>query len=336
MLYSVHSLRLLAAVAVVCYHAGGWFGKQTVFVGAAGVDVFFVISGVVISLSTKPQETVADFCVKRLIRVFPLYWLATGAVLMLCYLEWGRDPGPIDLIHTLFLVPGPGWIPPYFPAWTLCFEMTFYCVFAVLLAVLRRDVTLVAAVVMAGLSAAHLPFLSAPGYSFPSDSCVEFAFGLALAAALKRGLKIDRMLGGTLLVTAIFLFVRNYDAQPNRVLGWGIPALMLVAGAISFEGSRIFRNRVLIFGGAASYSLYLFHATVIDLTIRVADAFDLSLKSHPAIAFVTFIVAPTIVAAAIHHFVEAPMLNCLRAAYRLASSFRRSSSRALRSVPADR
>jgi exopolysaccharide production protein ExoZ len=316
LLYSIHALRLLAALAVIVYHSATWFGDYAVMVGAAGVDVFFVISGVVIALSTKPEETVSDFCAKRFIRVMPLYWLATAAVLILAFSGWGRVPPSVDLLHTIFLLPGPGWIPPYFPAWTLCFEMMFYAVYAILLGALRRDVTLIAALLMGGLAATHLPVLDAPNYYFPSDFCIEFAFGLLLAAALKRGMRIDRTLGAACIIASVALFAWNHGTPSTRVLGWGLPAFFLVAGVISFEKSTIFKSRILVFGGAASYALYLFHATAIDVTIRVAATFDVALNAYPVISLLLFIAASIAVGSAVHRWIEAPMLKWLRTIYR--------------------
>jgi len=69
LLYSIQALRFFAAVGVVIHHSLTSLGAQmtTVLVGAAGVDVFFVISGVVIG-SMDSRDGVLTFAIKRLIR----------------------------------------------------------------------------------------------------------------------------------------------------------------------------------------------------------------------------------------------------------------------------
>nr|MBA3812498.1 acyltransferase [Caulobacteraceae bacterium] len=79
-LASIQYLRGLAALAVVGYHAGQW--REGGFeVGRAGVDVFFVISGVIIWRVTAGRDVPPlAFLWRRLTRVAPLYWLLTLAV----------------------------------------------------------------------------------------------------------------------------------------------------------------------------------------------------------------------------------------------------------------
>jgi exopolysaccharide production protein ExoZ len=270
MLCSVHALRLLAAFAVAAHHCATRFSNPPVQIGAAGVDLFFVISGLVISLSTKPSDRASDFCVKRLIRVVPLYWIATIAIIALDSWVGVTVASGTDLIRATFFIPIPGHVPPYAPAWTLTFEMMFYAVFAILLGALRRDVTLIAALVMMALAAAKLTVFLTRDFNLSTDFCVEFTFGLVLAAGLKRGLRIDSTIAAACIIMAIALFAKNYAGSSVRVVGWGIPSLLLVIGVISFESSAIFRNRLIVFGGAASYSLYLFHVTAFNLVNIVA------------------------------------------------------------------
>src|SRR4051812_48684494 len=102
-LYSIHSLRFLAASAVVFHHAGAWdlFG---ITVGTAGVDIFFVISGTVIGITSQGMP-LTTFLRRRFIRVFPLYWIATAAMVAFKISIWHAVDTPTDLIHSAVLVP---------------------------------------------------------------------------------------------------------------------------------------------------------------------------------------------------------------------------------------
>jgi exopolysaccharide production protein ExoZ len=112
-------------------------------VRAAGVDLFFVISGLVISLSTGAGDSLLVFSAKRFIRVVPLYWVATVAPITMSYRRWRQATTEHDVIYEVLFIPVHDFIPPYYPAWTLTFEMMFYVVFAVLLGTLRGDVTVI-------------------------------------------------------------------------------------------------------------------------------------------------------------------------------------------------
>ena len=86
-LRSVQAMRGLAAVMVLLLHATEVaterFGSrhQNWWAGAAGVDIFFVISGYVMSLSsgrlTRRKGGATEFLKRRLERIVPIYWIAT-------------------------------------------------------------------------------------------------------------------------------------------------------------------------------------------------------------------------------------------------------------------
>ncbi len=154
-LNSLQCLRAIAACAVVFHHGVwfftknvpesctfanpklfGWIGGIAKDVGAAGVDVFFVLSGFIMVYISRPysdgNKTVLDFIVRRLIRIYPLYALVTlyyaGHQTSVMY-----NPGA--LFRSLLFVPyewKPGVPEPVLGiAWTLYYEVLFYGYFAV-------------------------------------------------------------------------------------------------------------------------------------------------------------------------------------------------------------
>ncbi|HET9161111.1 MAG TPA: acyltransferase family protein, partial [Caulobacteraceae bacterium] len=76
-LLSIQYLRAVAAVMVLVYHST----RLTAFkfeVGAAGVDVFFVISGFILwTIAAEKPITPVQFLVRRWQRVAPFYWVMT-------------------------------------------------------------------------------------------------------------------------------------------------------------------------------------------------------------------------------------------------------------------
>jgi exopolysaccharide production protein ExoZ len=195
-LNGIQVLRATAALLVVLHHtlqaSGGeiappkspyWF---TTF-GAAGVDIFFVISGFImfyVSFPTgRPSVTPASFLLKRITRIYPFYWFSMA----LAFGLWSKglfNPSQIDadiLIRSFFLIPSNGFIVDV--AWTLVYEMYFYVIFAATLTFCRPLVSLF------GTSAVII-ILCAFGRFAPNDTLrvflgntisVEFCFGLILA-----------------------------------------------------------------------------------------------------------------------------------------------------------
>src|SRR5271166_3045280 len=141
-LLSIQTLRALAALAVVAYHALQW-DRGGFDVGRAGVDVFFVISGFIMWRVTAGRDVPPRaFLWRRFTRVAPLYWLATLGVLAVA-LVWPAflpevRPGWRHLVLSLAFIPhlDPRGLPfPTLPpGWTLDYEAVFYAIFAAALA----------------------------------------------------------------------------------------------------------------------------------------------------------------------------------------------------------
>jgi len=84
---SIQYLRALAALMVVWVHSLYMIpGVAEEFnapnFGGAGVDLFFVISGFIMVVTTAEKDvTPMEFFCRRIVRVVPLYWLATLAMI---------------------------------------------------------------------------------------------------------------------------------------------------------------------------------------------------------------------------------------------------------------
>jgi len=276
-LVSVQYLRALAALAVVAFHALQWL-RGGFDIGRAGVDVFFAISGVIMWRITAGRSlSPANFAWRRFTRVAPAYWLVTlvvGAVAI-----W--RPGFLAHVHPTFghLALSLAFLPHHdpeglpfpllAPGWTLTYEAAFYLLFAASLAA-KESVR--AIWVTAGLAAiAGAGFLYHPAYGLGANPIMlEFAAGLwigklSLARAIPgRAWAVALLAGGVAALAGEA--ASGYVNELWRPLLWGVPAAMIVAGAVSLES----RGAVLAWAplkslGDASYSLYLWHLPVIAL-----------------------------------------------------------------------
>jgi exopolysaccharide production protein ExoZ len=318
-LLSVQYLRALAALAVTLYHAMQW--EDGGFdIGRAGVDVFFVISGVImwrITAGATPRP--GDFLLRRATRVAPLYWLATlgvGAVAVI----WPAflpevHPQWRHLVLSLAFIPhlDPRGLPfPLLPpGWTLGYEAGFYLLFAAALWLPKRWR---APAVTAGLGAVVVAgfMLADPVYILGANPMLfEFVAGLWLGVALERGVLPGRAWGLGWQFVAVFLFlalfVGGLDDELWRPLIWGAPAALLVGGALCVEAQgRIFRSRSLLALGDASYALYLLH---LPATAIVAHTLG---PRHPWLFLPCAVAASTAAGLAAHRWVEKPLIRRAR------------------------
>jgi exopolysaccharide production protein ExoZ len=276
-LLSIQYLRGLAALAVVLFHAFQWTGAGF-DIGAAGVDVFFVISGFVMWITTQGRPAApGGFLWRRFVRVAPAYWIATLALALLAAL-WPRllpqvRLQPSHLALSLLFIPhlDPDGLPfPLLPpGWTLVYEAVFYLVFA---ASLAAPIRARFGLVIGGLTAlALLGFVLHPLYElFANPSLLEFAAGVWLGKAYAERRLPGRGIGWLLLAAGLGAFVAlrllGLHSDMWRNLIWGVPALAIVAGAVTLEANGGVRSSPPLKQlGDASYSIYLAHWVVIAL-----------------------------------------------------------------------
>jgi exopolysaccharide production protein ExoZ len=279
-LASIQILRAAAALSVVLFHACQW-SKADFAVGAAGVDLFFVISGFVLWAACEARPVApAAFLLARAERILPLYWIVTLAVTAAA--AWRPQALPIvhpqagHLILSLLLVPhdDPAGGPfPLLPTgWTLIYEAFFYGVMALALAAPRDRRW---PILSGGLLAAALIGFGYHGWYtlLANPLLLEFLAGAALARLWLKGRfgRLPGWCGWGLIVGGVgvllALQVGGLRDDFLRPFVWGPPAVMIVAGALKLEADgRIgtgFAARALILQGDASYSLYLVQAPII-------------------------------------------------------------------------
>ncbi|TIV73797.1 MAG: acyltransferase, partial [Mesorhizobium sp.] len=139
-IHSIQYLRGLAACAVVCFHVSEQFGGPF-DVGAAGVDVFFVISGFIMWVTTAGRPANPwRFMGRRITRIAPLYWIVTlltaMGILMKPQFFYDHFFSVANFVGSLFFLPvlqEDALHPIVVQGWTLCYEMMFYLVFTLVL-----------------------------------------------------------------------------------------------------------------------------------------------------------------------------------------------------------
>lgn len=131
--YGIDIVRFLAALMVAIFHLSWQTPGVTGLApfGWVGVQVFFVISGIVIANSAA-SATPIDFIKSRLLRLYPVAWVCSVAGLVAYLLQGDADTLLLErFLKSFFLfVVGP-WLATAY--WTLPVEISFYCCIFVLL-----------------------------------------------------------------------------------------------------------------------------------------------------------------------------------------------------------
>lgn len=275
--YGIQYLRGFAASLVILYHSMVMVAVAPFFanpIGEFGVDIFFVISGFVMWVTTEGKnKSVAEFWLSRILRVAPLYWLFTfvlvvAALLVPSLFFNSRGVDPVFLLKSLFFIPAlnpdVGDITPvYTIGWTLTYEMFFYAVFGLSLALRSLKLRLLFIATVIGVLAVVGAAIAPEGplaKTYTNPIITEFLLGVLLGVTRQRWVNIG-WLPTSLLVGASSVALLLAEVSPfHRSVVYGIPAFFLVAGFISLEKYvRSNLNKIALLFGEASYSLYLSH-----------------------------------------------------------------------------
>lgn len=290
-LLSIQYLRAFAAFGVVAFHAQGFTYGRGLFIGSAGVDIFFVVSGFVMwTVSAYRPQTPAEFFVGRIIRIVPMYWFVTlsfvAAAIVLPALFPRLVVSATHTLASLFFIPmrspsnGEIW-PVVVPGWTLNCEMFFYAIFtlALSLASTRRLVFLAMTFFILVL-VGRIYTGANPAITFYTDPIMlEFPSGILLGRAFEHD-RLPRLRWGYVpLVAGVLLFAVSawLEVSSPRVLAWGVPAFLVVAGAVIIEKNRsVPLVPALALLGDASYSIYLTHTLTISAIGKFKAYFNAS------------------------------------------------------------
>jgi exopolysaccharide production protein ExoZ len=250
-------LRGGASVAVVIHHTleaavlGGTVGWKSpdwlTTSGAAGVDIFFAISGFIMLYVSfplgQPPDSPWAFLYKRITRVYPLYWFCCFVILVFgaAGLFKSETFSLSVVVKSFFLLPIPNTLLGV--SWTLSYEIYFYLIFALTLPFKSRSLSVIICtfvIVVLNLLGNLMPGRELHDF-IKNPIAVEFCFGLFTAWAFvwyQHRTPIPApwgLLGCAALVAApLFVFHSGTDGLPGfpRVIAWGIPATFVLVSVL--------------------------------------------------------------------------------------------------------
>ncbi|MDF6019232.1 acyltransferase [Streptomyces sp. JH34] len=333
-LRALDGLRILAALMVCLYHYAGkngpvaeaWgqspglkFPTLSSFAtyGSLGVQLFFIISGFVICMSSWGRSP-GDFFRSRVARLYPAYWAAivliTGAAVLLPVVV---RPLPLDeLLVNLTMLQQPMGVDRVLGVcWTLWVEMRFYLLFAVFVVwrgvTYRRVVVFCIGWTFAAVFAriAQTPLTDA---LVMRDHAPYFVGGLALYLIHRYGSDLllwgivitSWLLGQRYSVTALWHPGMEGDFARSPYVIQAIVTLAFVAVAAVALGWLGWANwRWLTVAGALTYPFYLLHEHLGWFAIRIMNR---ALHLPPQVTVVAAVGCMLLLAYALHRLVEKP------------------------------
>lgn len=341
---SIHQLRGIAALMVVFFHFRGYLNGQYAQKdigsilfnsGAFGVDLFFMISGFIIALSTKNPTPCSVFAVRRFFRIYPAFFVvfAIGALSVYSIEPLENLVRAMFFIHRDYRIESPGFGYNILgPAWTLTYEIYFYSIFCIAMSISHKYRTLITSVILlsqifiiqyiyngdisiSGDAAANVPYDS-QFFSFlrfaSAPILIEFIIGMMIYELFRNlSFNLGKGVGSFIFFVSLGFFITHYFSGSFSGFGLdkaGVISLVIFIGYLIYERSVGIKERAsLNFLGDISYSIYISHYLFINILGYYKPEFFTSVNGIAKFFMMTTI---TISAGAVlHYFVEKPMIR---------------------------
>jgi peptidoglycan/LPS O-acetylase OafA/YrhL len=333
-------LRGIAAIMIVAFH----FSQHTVlydrifYVGSVSLELFFVLSGYLISciilVNADKPGFLQSFYIRRSLRIWPIYYLAVLAFIVIVALR----PGIGSLraaanyltftqnIQSYWFAETPILATPLVPTWSLAVEEQFYILWPMIVLLLGRRW-----MVPFALACIALAFASrVAGFShiILITNCDGFALGGLLAVAITRGQgesghpgQLTRRLAVGLAVSLVYLMVAMpvLGLKPFEMTHGLVGSVSktvvccffacVIGMTVCCSGSRFLaplRAGWLRYIGLISYGIYLYHM----IALMIAQVAVGRLRMHPSLT--GLVVAPALtlaMASASWAWFEKPILR---------------------------
>ena len=331
----IDGLRTIAVLPVILFHAGilGFGG------GYVGVDIFFVISGhlitsIILEEQNQGRFSIINFYERRARRILPaLIWvLLLTSIASFVLMSPGELEDYSDSLisvatfsSNIFFYLQSGYFStasdekPLLHTWSLAVEEQYYIVFPVLISSLwfmgkKKLTILIAAAALISLSfAQYLADTGRANFNFYLifSRGWELLFGslIALLSLPEKDIKNSwrEILGFTGLALIVYAIVFFDQSTPFPSIYGLIPVLgtclvIIAANATSLVG-RFLSHKFLVYIGLLSYSLYLWHQPILAF-IRLKTI------GEPSTLVLFAAILATFIAAYISYiFIEKPLKN---------------------------
>jgi exopolysaccharide production protein ExoZ len=307
--------------------------------GRSGADLFFVLSGFLISFihwnDIGRPDRFRHYLARRLTRIYPTYWLVLLLIVpfdMATHTLYDGYDQPLSVIKNIFLLPQDD--PLLDVTWSLRNELLFYALFA--LAILSRSIGAVVAVVWVALLTVRTAI--ATDIDTTLSNLVTYPMNFEFIAGVVAGWFIQRrtiprpgiLLGVGLGIFAAFAIAEDlhllwsnedhlwypgpsWNILILRSVGYGLGGVLIIVGLSALEmGKKIHAPTALIMLGDASYLLYLIHIPgllLLGATERHLHLLRFAAPWFLATAYMALIVSGAVI---LNLVIEKPILRFIR------------------------
>jgi len=287
-------LRGVGALWVVFYHVQFGHNLPVAEVGYLGVDLFFILSGFVLSHAHFNirwcRASYLEFLQTRFARIFPLHWmcLLLTVIIISVYPQIRVSMASkfkwVDLISSIFLVQNWGFgrvVPWNVPSWSLSTEWLMSITFPLFLSAERRIRANLAAFLCVGCLLIFALFLNLTNNSVPDvtlraglvRTVCEFAAGCLLYRFYESGRQVSMP---TKVISVLLFSFGFFIPSWSVVTIFGIPTLILLAAQSGGLVFTVMSIKPFQFLGQISFSIYLTHWILLQLSDRVETALQIT------------------------------------------------------------
>ncbi len=344
---AIDALRGIAALLVIFQHSSESFAKipsiasngiqfaniiQQYDFGRIGIICFFLISGFVIpaSFDNNQRNPIKSFAIRRFFRLYPAYWLSIIAfVIYKLALGIAVDSNAIlanaTMLQSFFL--HPHLIGLY---WTLQIELIFYVLCTLLFSMnkLNNNRTLFAILTINFVIFVSIQTLQAFNF-YNFNLSKEFQLMPYMLSIMFMGALLRALFDQKKPPKKLYLYVCY-----SSLLCIGLPLTLLLSSLLGYElindsfrfgsahclgfilffvGLKLLKNshKIMIWLGAISYSLYLFHAEILQILVRFVTKQHNSMIDglHLTFYMALTVIISIIVASLIYMWVEKPAMK---------------------------
>ncbi|WJR81411.1 acyltransferase [Bradyrhizobium sp. NP1] len=332
--FGVTLLRAIAVLFLIVHHtletsrmasAAPQASDWLVRIGEAGVDLLFVATGFLMLYAGfrpgRPVASPAAFLLRRLARLYPLYWVCCLAFLGIWSAGFlkSRDLSAGAVAKSLLLIPSSDTLMGI--SWILSYLVFFGLIFSATLVFRSRDASIAICTTIIVALLALAPALPAGEISdfLGKPIAVEFCFGMLVARYfLEHGERMPISASWSVLAFAILAIAPPLVPSPDasglaglpRVAAWGLPATLLLSAFLSIKPPKTLNARLANLAGDASYAIYLGHFFVMILYAKLLK--DTALGHHSQVGAIPLVILICVgVGVAIHLVVERPLTSHL-------------------------
>lgn len=336
MIKNLQVLRGMAALMIFAHHFFGFKSKITLPFGDSAVAIFMVLSGFVLAytfirpgIGSKESTSFPQFILKRLIRIYPLYFL--GQVIMFALLNF--DLSGSEALYNLLMIQNWTLQPRIFwagnqPLWFISALMFSYVLFLPTLSLFTGKRLIMICSMALLLTAYFFCVKIIPDnmvyeiiYIFPPMQFPAFVLGMFggilfnKTGEIKSGLLADSLIliSFGILIIQMFYSDRVSERYALSSYWWTVTFGLILILALTDNSqsilTSIFHRPALIKFGDMSYAFFVFHSPFLKVWRDVTESLNFQL--HIELDFILSAAILTCISYGIHRLIEKPVTKFL-------------------------